>query len=529
MSPSLTGGELVARSLAQHGVELVFGIPGTHNLPLYAHLEAHGLRHVSPRHEQGGGYAADAYARVSGRPGVVITTAGPAVMNVATAAAQAHSDSSPLLVVAPGMPRAHPAARSGHLHEMPDQAGAMRGATGHSVRVMSHAELASELAAAFIAFRTERPGARFVEVPLDLLAEPGDVEPPALQHTGRTRPAPAAVADAVERLRGAHRPGIVAGGGAAGAAKALQALAERLGAPVITTVNGKGTLREDHPLALGARLNLPAARAWLEGECDLVLAVGTELGESDLWGPPLALGGALVRVDLDPRQAHTNHPASVAVIGDAGDALALIGEALDGVPPDGGAARAASLRARLDAEHAERGTRYAPWLAALRDALPEDAVIAADNAMAAYHGAIGGLPVTRPRSLLFPTGFGTLGFAVPAAIGAALGAPDRPVAALSGDGGLMFTVAELAMAAELGLSLPVVVFVNEGYGEIRNQMLEAGQPPVGVDLPVPDLPGVARALGCEGVPVADPDGLRAAVAAALTAPVPTLITVPEGR
>src|SRR5918997_280298 len=371
MSPSLTGGELVARSLAQHGVELVFGIPGTHNLPLYAHLEAHGLRHVSPRHEQGGGYAADAYARVSGRPGVVITTAGPAVMNVATAAAQAHSDSSPLLVVAPGMPRAHPAARSGHLHEMPDQAGAMRGATGHSVRVMSHAELASELAAAFIAFRTERPGARFVEV-----------------------------------------------------------------------------------------------------------------------------------------------------LGDAGDALALIGEALDGVPPDGGAARAAVLRARLDAERAERGARYAPWLAALRDALPDGAVIAADNAMAAYHGAIGGLPVTRPRSLLFPTGFGTLGFAVPAAIGAALGAPDRPVAALSGDGGLMFTVAELAMAAELGLSLPVVVFVNEGYGEIRNQMLEAGQPPVGVDLPVPDLPGVARALGCEGVPVADPDGLRAAVAAALTAPVP---------
>jgi thiamine pyrophosphate-dependent acetolactate synthase large subunit-like protein len=525
MSEALSGGELVVRSLAQHGVELVFGIPGTHNLPLYAHLEASGIRHVSPRHEQGGGYAADAYARVSGRPGVVVTTTGPAVTNVATAAAQAHSDSSPLLVIAPGMPRAHQAARSGHLHEMPDQAGAMRGAVGHSVRVMGHAELAAELAAAFIAFRTERPGARFVEVPLDLLAETAPVELPPLQHTGPPRPVPAALGAAVERLRGAQRPGIVAGGGAAGAAGELRALAERLGAPVITTVNGKGTLPEDHPLALGARINLPAARAWLEG-CDVVVAVGTELAESDLWGPPLELGGALIRIDLDPRQAHMNHPAAVAVIGDATEALTLIAEALPGSANDAG--RAAPVRAALDAEWAEGAAAYAPWLPALRAALPDDAVIAADNAMVAYHGAIGGLPVAHPRSLLFPTGFGTLGFAVPAAIGAALGAPERPVLALSGDGGLMFSVGELAAAAALGLPLPVVVFVNEGYGEIRNGMLDAGQPLVGVDLPVPDLPALACALGCRGTAVEDPDGLAAAVTDALAAPLPTLIAVPEG-
>ena len=155
-------------------------------------------------------------------------------------------------------------------------------------------------------------------------------------------------------------------------------------------------------------------------------------------------------------------------------------------------------------------------------------MIAGDNAMVCYHGAIGGLPVGAPRSFLFPTGFGTLGFAVPAALGAALGAPERPVAALSGDGGLMFSVGELASAAALGLSMPVVVFVNEGYGEIRNEMVDAGQPPVGVDLPVPDLPALARSLGCRGTAVEDPAGLTAAVAEALDAPVPTLITVPEG-
>ena len=401
MTEALSGGELIVRSLAAHGVELVFGIPGTHNLPLYAHLEAHGVRHVLPRHEQGAGHAADGYARVSGRPGVVITTAGPAVMNAAAAAGQAQSDSVPQLVISPGMPRAHPKAQSGYLHEMRDQAGAMRGVAGHAVRVMGHDELAAELAAAFIAFRTERPGARYIEVPLDLLAEAVPVALPALQHTGPPSPAPAAIAAAVERLRAADRPGIVAGGGAAGAAELLGGLAERLGAPVLTTVNGKGTLREDHPLALGARLNLPAARAFLD-DCDVVLAVGTELAESDLWGPPLRLENAVVRIDLDPRQAHMNQRAAVAVIGDAADAVGLLCEALPGAAADG-TARAADVRAALDAEWAAGATAYRDWLPALRAGLPADAVIAGDNAMVCYHGAIGGLPVAaRARSCSRP-------------------------------------------------------------------------------------------------------------------------------
>src|SRR5215212_1372484 len=212
MSEALTGGELVVRSLAAHGVELVFGIPGTHNLELYAHLGAHGIRHVSPRHEQGGGYAADGYARASGRPGVVITTAGPALLNVAAAAGQAQSDSVPLLVLSPGMPRDHPAASTGYLHEMPSQQRALSGVVERSVRVASHAELAAELAAAFTAFRTGRPRARYVEVPLDLLAERAEAGVPEPQHAGPPAPASAALAAAVEVLRAGERPGIVAGG-----------------------------------------------------------------------------------------------------------------------------------------------------------------------------------------------------------------------------------------------------------------------------------------------------------------------------
>ena len=192
---------MVVRSLKAHGVELVFGIPGTHNLELYAHLDRHGIRHVSPRHEQGAGYAADGYARASGRPGVAITTAGPALMNIAAAAGQAQSDSVPLLVVAPGMPRAHPSASSGYLHEMPSQQRAMEGVVERSVRVMSHAELGRELADAFAAFRSRRPRARYVEVPLDLLAEAAEADVPIAAEVERARAAGASVTAAARAAR----------------------------------------------------------------------------------------------------------------------------------------------------------------------------------------------------------------------------------------------------------------------------------------------------------------------------------------
>ena len=517
------------RSLAAHGVEVVFGIPGTHNLELYAHLERHGIRHVSPRHEQGAGYAADGYARACGRPGVVVTTAGPALLNVAAAAGQAQSDSVPLLVISPGMPRAHPVASTGYLHEMPSQQRAMSGVVERSVRVMSHAELGLELAGAFAAFRSQRPRARYVEVPLDLLAEAAEADVPAAPETAPAAAAPGAIAAAAELLGATERPGVIAGGGATGAAPALARLAERLRAPVVTTANGKGTLPERHPLALGARLDLPAARAWLEG-CDVVLAVGTELAESDLWGPPLELSGKLVRVDIDPGQAHAGGAAAVALVGDAGPAVEALVGALGPEPPgavDGRAVRAAALRASLDAEHGARARPWLHWLDAIGGALDDDAIVVGDSAMCCYYGALGGLPVQRPRGYLHPTGFGTLGYAVPAATGAALACPERRVLAICGDGGLMFTLPELAAAAALGLALPVVVFVNEGYGEIRNEMVDAGFAPVGVDLPPPDLPALARALGCAAASVAEPPALPGAIAEAFERRVPTLIAVPE--
>ncbi|MEU6141808.1 5-guanidino-2-oxopentanoate decarboxylase [Streptomyces sp. NPDC047081] len=518
----LTGGEAVVRALCGHGVTQVFGIPGTHNLEVYRHLGAYGIRHMTPRHEQGAGYAADGYARVTGRPGVVLTTTGPALLNAAAAVGQAYSDSVPLLVVSPGMPLRHPRLSTGLLHEMRSQTDALRGVAAFSHRVSSVAEIDSAVARAFTLFRTGRPRPAHIEIPLDLLeaAEPlGPVRlsPPV------PRPTPV-VREAVRVLSGARRPALVLGGGARNAGRACLALAERLGAPVVTTANGKGTVPETHPLSLGVSLHSPAVQKWLATR-DAVLAVGTELAESDFWTDPPQLDGTLIRVDIDPDQMHAGTPADVPLVGDARAVLeALVRELpLHARVPDD----VTALRSTRDAETAERDARWIPYLKAIRSVLAEDAVVTSDSAQCCYYGALPHLPLDPAGRYLHPTGFGTLGYALPAAIGAKVARPGRQVVALSGDGGLQFTVQELATAVQLQLPLPIVVFDNGGYGEIRDEMTARGDTPTAVDLPPVDLPALARAYGGHGTRACSPAELRHALAEALERPGPTLIVIPE--
>jgi len=531
MGDAVTGGEALVRALGGHAVTQVFGIPGTHNLEIYRHLPRYGIRHVLPRHEQGAGYAADGYARVTHRPGVVITTTGPALLNAAAAVGQAYSDSVPLLVVTPGMPLRHPRIATGLLHEMRSQTEALRGVAAFSHRVSSVAEIDAAVARAFTLFRTRRPRPVHIEVPLDLLEATEETGP--LRTTPRAAPlAPAAegVREAAKVLSGARRPALVLGGGARGATASCLALAEELGAPVVTTANGKGIVPETHPLSLGVALHSPSVQKWLS-ERDAVLAVGTELAESDLWSAPPALSGTLIRVDLDPDQMYAGLAADVDVVGDARVAMeAVLSEvgrharvAVDEDP----AGQASVLRAARYAETAERDARWIPYLRAIRSVLDDDAVITSDSAQCCYYGALPHLPLGPEGRYLHPTGFGTLGYALPAAIGAKVARPDRQVVALSGDGGLQFTVQELATAAQLQLPLPVVVFDNGGYGEIRDEMTARGRRPTAVDLAPVDLPALARAYGGQGTRACCPDELAAALTEALRTPGPTLIAIPE--
>ncbi len=525
----MSGGEAVVRALAANGVRVVFGIPGTHNLPIYDHLTSYGITHVTTRHEQGAGYAADAFARVTGQVGVVVTTTGPALLNAAAAAGQSYSDSVPVLVVSPGMPLTHPGAFTGELHEAKDQQAAMAGVVAHSRRASCPADADALVAQCIASCTAGRPRPDHLEIPLDVLASEGAV--PAQPALAPRRPAmvpdPDLVTLGASLLASARRPGLVLGGGARGARSALASLAERLGALVVTSANGKGVIPETHPLSLGVGLHLARVQRWL-AECDVVLAVGTELAASDFWREPPRVGGRLVRIDVDPAQMVRAQRADVALVGDAAVYAEALVKELGTAAKDSPGFVVDDVRAECRAEAAALGARWQPFLDVVRRSCPADTIFTSDSAMACYYGALGNLAITEEGRFLHPTGFGTLGYALPAAVGAGVAAPDRPVVALSGDGGFQFSLQELGTASALGRPIVVIVFDNGGYGEIRAEMeARPGRAPLGVDLASPDLVHLAAAYGQHGVVAESPGTLATSLTEALSRLCVTLIQVPE--
>lgn len=539
-SPKLTdvtGGEVVVAALARHDVGLVFGIPGTHNLSVFDALTRYGIRTVATTHEQGSGYAADGYARTSGRPGVAVVTSGPAVYNAATAVAQAYSDSIPLLLVSPGMPRDLPMGGpgSGYLHEAKDQTGVMERIAARCIRPTTHQEIADAVAEAFTSFSSGRQRPVHIEVPLDLLDERGDA---SLVQAVAASPRAAANADILQAARllaAAERPMIVAGGGAKRAGDDLLAVAEALGSPVATTINGTGAIDDDHRLALGARMGTLSVVSAADAS-DVLLVVGAELGNSDMWQGMLSPTGHVIRVDIDPTMADVNIAADTMLVGDAATVLGQLHTALIGAgcSAAGTPKWAAELRAAAAAEASAAGGRWRPWIDAIDVARVPHSVVVTDNAMCVYFGTIGILPMHDPASFHFPTGFGTLGFTVPVAVGSALAAPARQVIGITGDGGLLFTVTELAVAAAERLPMAIVVFDNSGYGEIRAEMIERDEKPLAVDAPPRDLVLLAQALGAKGVRVDTPEQLIVEIRSSTSYEGPTVIVVsetppPEGR
>ncbi|WP_295013606.1 thiamine pyrophosphate-binding protein [uncultured Microbacterium sp.] len=511
-----TAGRAILETIRGYGVDAVFGIPGTHNLEFYRPLADLGFRVVTNRHEQGSGYGADGWAQQTGLPGVVITTSGPGLQNAMSAVGTAFCESRPMIVLSPGVARGAEFADVGTLHETKD-ASAMVGAIAEwSRRVSSAGEAVAAVHDAFALFRTGRPRPVHIEVPLDVLESPADV--PASERLPRPAPpaeggSDAAIAEAVALLAAARRPLVIAGGGATRAGATLTALAERLGAPVLTTLNGKGAVDEAHPLSLGANLRLGAARAAAE-EADVLLVVGSKLGEAELWAPRMEPAGAVVRIDIAPSQVDKNLTPTVGILGDARAVLERILDALPAVAPRSpelGDVRTAILREIR--ETAPATVALAEEIAA---ALPDDAIVAGDSSQIVYLALANVLRRSGPHALLYTPTYATLGYGLPAAIGARVARPDRPVVAVVGDGALMFAVNEIVTAVEQRLDLTIVCVDNGGYAEIRQNEVDRGMVPIGVDLVQPDWPLLARAFGAEGVqvaPGADPGpAIRAAIA-----------------
>lgn len=509
-------GHYIAKALEAAGVRHVFGIPGVHNLELYRGLEGASLQHISARHEQGLGFMADGYARSSGRPGVCWTIGGPGVSNIATALGQAYADSVPLLLIASQNRRTEAGSGRGFLHELPDQRALAAAVTAASFAIESPEALPEALSRSFELFATQRPRPVYIEIPRDLLAaDAQDLALPRFGGGAPPRPDAPALAAAAAALRAARRPVVLAGGGARRAAEALRALVERLGAPLVMTANARGLLPPDHALAVAASPSLEAVRA-LIAAADTVLAVGTEIGPTDydmysvseFPGP-----GNLIRIDIDARQLNRNATPRIPLCGDAAATLQML-LALDlggsGERRAAAATAAAAVRLRARAQLLPVARRHLEVLESIRDALPE-AVLVGDSTQLVYAGNLGFAAASPGSWFSSATGYGTLGYALPASVGAAVAVPDRPIVCLIGDGGLQFCLGELAVPRETDAWMAIAVWNNQGYEEIRSAMIAAGITPRGVDVQPPQLRRLACAYGYAYRLIESPQALHAAL------------------
>ncbi|MFW3613397.1 5-guanidino-2-oxopentanoate decarboxylase [Billgrantia antri] len=514
-SHTMTCAQLLLTLLRErHGVDTVFGIPGVHTVALYRGLEDGGVRHVTPRHEQGAGFMADGYARATGKPGVCLIITGPGMTNIATAMGQALADSIPMLVISSVNRRDTLGRGQGRLHELPSQQQLMAGVSRFSHTLLDPAALPEVLARAFAVFESQRPGPVHIEIPIDLFDAPvasAELPPPA--RLFRPAPDPEGLALAAAWLREAQRPLVLLGGGCVEAPAAARTLVERLDAPTVTTINAKGVLGRDHPLDLGANAALPAVRE-LARDADVILAIGTELGETDydvVFDDGFELHGRLIRIDLDAQQLVRNQQVSLGMVGDAGRSLALLAAHVPEAFSRAGRERTAAALAALGLAVDPAFAPFVPLYAVLREALPE-AILVGDSTAPVYSG---NHLVSQPEPRRYfnaSTGYGTLGYGLPAALGAQLGQPTLPVVALVGDGGVMFTLSELATAVEERLPVVIVLWHNQGYEEIRRYMDSHGVARCGVDILAPDFQTLATGFGCLATRVGSPAELARALA-----------------
>lgn len=503
-----TGGEALVVGLRELGVEVAFGLPGVHNLAAWKGFPGSGVRLVGVRHEQTAGYAADGYARATGRLGVALTTTGPGASNVVTAVGEAWSCHSPLLVIATDIPTTArvPGVFRGVLHETTDQASFFRPVTKAQVRVERAEDLHDVVVRAgrLALLHPRRPV--YVEIPTDLLsAQVPDPHPET--HVPPTR---GFLSDREPFPRPFTRPLVWAGGGATacGAGPLVQELCERLGAPLLTSYGGRGLLPPDHPLLVPLPPHAPEAGA-LWDAADLVVVVGSDLDGMNTQGFRQPRPPWVVTVDL----AHpVNLEPDVHLPLDAVAGLTVL---LEQLPED---------RREPWAARPSREPYAGPeleFLQALESGLPEDAVVVADMCVAGYwYGALG--RVGGPRGLAYPVGWGTLGFGFPAGLGAALSG--RPTVSLVGDGGFLFACGDLATAAQEQLPLTTVLVDDGRYGMLAYDFTKDGEQPLGCDLQPPDFVALARAFRVEAREVTVPE-LGSAVAQGIASGRPSLLVV----
>jgi acetolactate synthase I/II/III large subunit len=474
-----TVGERLIEGLAARGVEVVFGIPGVHTVELYRGLAGSSVRHVTARHEQGCAFMADGYARASGKPGVALVITGPGLTNALTAMAQSRQDSVPVLVISGVNRRASLGKGLGLLHELPDQAALVR-ALCPTRQIADPADLGPALDWAFATMQTGRPGPVHLEVPTDVMPLACEALPPPAAAMPPVVAALNLLNDAATRLNRASKIVILAGGGTRAAEAELCAMAQRLDAPVVQTINARGMMHA-HPLCVPASASLDATRA-LISDADLVLAVGTEFGWTDYdmyVRGDLPAPETMIRIDVCADQLR-RYKTAVALQGDSAATLAALLPHMTQKLAFG-AERAQETRTAARAELKLLDPKMVDRLAmveVIRAAMP-GSLIVGDSTQPVYaanlyydHDRAGGW-------FNAATGYGALGFGPGAAVGAALACPGAPVVCLIGDGGLQFSPGELRTAVDEALPITFLVWNNAAYNEIADAMRAVGAQVIG--------------------------------------------------
>jgi 5-guanidino-2-oxopentanoate decarboxylase len=527
-------GAQISHMLKDRGVDVIFGVPGVHNQEMYRGIEEAGIRHVLARHEQGAGFMADGYARATGKPGVAYVISGPGLCNIMTPMGQAYSDSVPMLVISSCLDET--AAKRGQLHQMKDQEGAARTVCDWSETARTAEAAYGLIDRAFGEFQVRRKRPKHISVPISVLENPAKETPYRSsnhRHVHRNDLQDWNAIHVTSRaLNAARRPVIVYGGGAIQMGSKLATnLAQASGAATFTTYAGRGLVSDQYKLHNGSTLARPSSES-VFAKADLVVIIGSSLSEVDLWRAELGHTCRTIRIDIDP-DCLSGMPQEMvnAFPCDARHNMQAVYETLienevcgHAQESDWTATEVKDFRARANSEINAERPGILPVADALKEALPADTMIYSDMTQFAY-AAKEVYPMDRPGHWHHPYGFGTLGYALPAAIGGKIGLGDQPVIAIAGDYGFQYTLQELAVAVELELTLPIIIWDNGKLGEIEDGMVSAQIAPNAVIQRNPDFCKLAEAYGAAAIAPTDLASFQQAIKDALATKGPTIIHV----
>ena len=524
----MTGGEAVVRALETLGVRHVFGIVSVHNLPIYDAISRRGtITPISVRHEQAAAHAADGYARASGGLGVVIASTGPGTTNTMTGLFEASFASSPVLLVTGQIDSNYLGKAKGFLHEAERQRLMLSSLCRRVETVRRTEDIGRTIISVAEDIRAGRPQPGAVEIPIDQQYRQAEVVLPSQREDCAYVPDADAVAKVAGALSAATRPVLWAGGGviSSGAGPALVALAERLTAPVVTTIEGRGSIPEDHPLCLGALTTSPPVED-IVSNADVVLAVGTRFQGNSTRNWSLSFSGTLAHLDADPAVIGRSYPTALPLVGDARIGLELLLGAMGRVsadPEHAEKARSAAATARADAR-AELGADHCQIMDAIRRHTPRESVIVRDATVPAYVWGDRLLPILQPRTSVRPAS-AAIGPGLPLALGAAVGS-EYPVVLIAGDGGFMLHVGELVTAVQHDVPVVICLFNDRGYGVLRGiQARQFDGRTTGVDLTTPDFPALATSMGVQATRVSDPAEFESHFRGAIASGLPTLLDI----